>query len=87
LPTPLRLSLARTDLLDISYAQAGPVDGWPVVLLHGFPYDIHAYSDVVPVSPLRGRMSSSRICGASGRPGSDRRRPFAAVSRRLWVLT
>ena len=29
--------------------QAGPADGDPVLLLHGFRYDIHSYVDVVPL--------------------------------------
>jgi pimeloyl-ACP methyl ester carboxylesterase len=37
-----------TDLLDIAYDEQGDADGWPVVLLHGFPYDIHAYEEVAP---------------------------------------
>ncbi|MFK4446837.1 pimeloyl-ACP methyl ester carboxylesterase [Caballeronia udeis] len=37
-----------TSLLDITYDEQGNADGWPVVLLHGFPYDIHAYDDVAP---------------------------------------
>jgi hypothetical protein len=28
-------------VLSIGYAEAGPADGWPVILLHGWPYDIH----------------------------------------------
>ena len=32
--------------LNISYYEAGPADGIPIILLHGFPYDIHAYKDV-----------------------------------------
>jgi pimeloyl-ACP methyl ester carboxylesterase len=39
----------HTDVLRIAYAESGNPDGPPVVLLHGFPYDIHAYDDVVPV--------------------------------------
>ena len=35
-------------VLDIAYFEAGPADGPPVVLLHGFPYDIHAYAEVAP---------------------------------------
>jgi len=31
-----------TDTLDIGYLEFGPVDGAPVILLHGFPYDAHA---------------------------------------------
>jgi hypothetical protein len=29
-------------LLNIGYAEAGPADGPPIILLHGWPYDIHA---------------------------------------------
>lgn len=29
--------------LDVAYREVGPADGAPVVLLHGFPYDVHAY--------------------------------------------
>jgi pimeloyl-ACP methyl ester carboxylesterase len=36
-------------LLSVSYAEAGPADGQPVVLLHGWPYDIHSYVDVAPL--------------------------------------
>ncbi|MDO3635497.1 alpha/beta fold hydrolase [Mycolicibacterium arseniciresistens] len=32
--------------LDIGYAEAGPPDGRPVILLHGWPYDINSYADV-----------------------------------------
>src|SRR6516165_6950198 len=36
-------------LLNISYAEAGPVAGPPVILLHGWPYDIHSFVDVAPL--------------------------------------
>lgn len=32
--------------LSIGYTEAGPADGVPVILLHGWPYDIHSYADV-----------------------------------------
>jgi pimeloyl-ACP methyl ester carboxylesterase len=35
--------------LDIGYAEDGPADGPVVILLHGFPYDIHSYVDVAPL--------------------------------------
>lgn len=35
--------------LNVAYAEAGPSDGPAVVLLHGWPYDIHTYADVVPL--------------------------------------
>ncbi len=36
-------------LLNVGYAEAGPSDGPPVLLLHGWPYDIHTYADVAPL--------------------------------------
>ena len=41
-------------VLAIGYVEDGPSDGWPVVLSHGFPYDVHAYDDVVPLLTARG---------------------------------
>jgi pimeloyl-ACP methyl ester carboxylesterase len=35
-------------LLNIAYAEAGPADGPPVILLHGWPYDIYSFVDVTP---------------------------------------
>jgi pimeloyl-ACP methyl ester carboxylesterase len=36
-------------LLNIGYAEAGPAEGKPVILLHGWPYDIHTFVDVAPI--------------------------------------
>jgi pimeloyl-ACP methyl ester carboxylesterase len=36
-------------LLNVGYAEAGPADGRAVILLHGWPYDIHAFVDVAPL--------------------------------------
>src|SRR5262249_33449242 len=36
-------------LLNIGYADAGPANGPPVILLHGWPYDIHSFVDVTPL--------------------------------------
>ena len=35
--------------LEIAYIETGPADGMPVVLLHGFPYDVHAYDNVAEI--------------------------------------
>ena len=42
------LQHVRTPVLEIAFVDAGPRDGEPVLLLHGFPYDVHSYVDVVP---------------------------------------
>jgi pimeloyl-ACP methyl ester carboxylesterase len=36
-------------LLNVGYAEAGPANGPPVILLHGWPYDIHSFVDVAPL--------------------------------------
>src|SRR5215207_3699591 len=41
-------------VLNVGYAEAGPADGPPVMLLHGWPYDIHSYSDVTPLLASKG---------------------------------
>lgn len=35
-------------VLNVGYVEAGPAEGRPVVLLHGWPYDIHSFVEVVP---------------------------------------
>ena len=41
-------------LLNVGYAEAGPANGLPVILLHGWPYDIHTYVDVAPLLASKG---------------------------------
>ena len=44
-------SLKQIDagVLNVGYAEAGPSNGPPVILLHGWPYDIHSFVDVAPL--------------------------------------
>jgi len=44
-------SLKQIDagLLNVGYAELGPADGGAVILLHGWPYDIHSFVDVAPM--------------------------------------
>ncbi|MFJ4833723.1 alpha/beta fold hydrolase [Streptomyces sp. NPDC088747] len=51
---PAELRQVRTDVLDIGYHETGPADGDTVLLLHGFPYDIHAYDAVAPLLAEQG---------------------------------
>jgi pimeloyl-ACP methyl ester carboxylesterase len=41
-------------LLNVGYAEVGPADGPVVLLLHGWPYDIHSYADVAPLLAAEG---------------------------------
>jgi pimeloyl-ACP methyl ester carboxylesterase len=55
-PKKSRLDVKQVEagLLNIGYAEFGPPDGAVVVLLHGWPYDIHSYADVGPLLAERG---------------------------------
>lgn len=41
-------------VLNIGYAEAGPANGKPVILLHGWPYDIYSFADVAPLLAVKG---------------------------------
>jgi pimeloyl-ACP methyl ester carboxylesterase len=41
-------------LLNVGYAEAGPRDGPAVLLLHGWPYDIHSFAEVTPLLAAAG---------------------------------
>jgi pimeloyl-ACP methyl ester carboxylesterase len=44
----------KAGVLDVAYAEAGPSTGSPVLLLHGWPYDVNAFSEVAPILAGRG---------------------------------
>ena len=44
----------QAGLLNVGHVEAGPVNGTPVVLLHGWPYDINAFVDVAPLLASKG---------------------------------
>jgi len=48
------LKQVKAGLLDVGYAEDGPANGVPVILLHGWPYDIHAFVDVAPILAAAG---------------------------------
>jgi pimeloyl-ACP methyl ester carboxylesterase len=68
-------------LLNVGYAEAGPAGGPAVVLLHGWPYDIHTYVDVAPlladkgyrviVPSLRGYGSTRFLSAGTPRNGQQ----------------
>jgi pimeloyl-ACP methyl ester carboxylesterase len=40
--------------LNVGYAESGPANGPPVLLLHGWPYDIHSFVEVAPILAAAG---------------------------------
>jgi len=77
-------------VLNIGYAEAGPAGGQPVVLLHGWPYDIHSFVDVAPllasagyrviVPHLRGYGSTRFLSDATFRNGQPAAVAFDIVA-------
>ena len=43
------LKQIQAGVLNVGYAEVGPADGAPVILLHGWPYDIYSFVDVAPL--------------------------------------
>jgi pimeloyl-ACP methyl ester carboxylesterase len=68
-------------VLNVGYAEAGPADGPAVILLHGWPYDIHSFVDVAPflasagyrviVPHLRGYGTTRFLSSATYRNGQQ----------------
>lgn len=48
------LKSIKAGVLDVAYAEAGPAGGPPMLLLHGWPYDIHAFDEVAPILAAHG---------------------------------
>jgi pimeloyl-ACP methyl ester carboxylesterase len=48
------LKQINAGLLNVQYAEIGPANGPVVILLHGWPYDIHSFVDVAPILAARG---------------------------------
>jgi len=48
------LKHVHAGVLDVAYAEMGPANGPVVILLHGWPYDIHSYAEVAPALAAKG---------------------------------
>jgi pimeloyl-ACP methyl ester carboxylesterase len=44
----IMLKSIQAGVLNVTYIESGPSNGTPIILLHGFPYDVHAYGEVTP---------------------------------------
>src|SRR3954471_18799548 len=81
----------RTDLLEVGYVESGPPGGQVVLLLHGFPYDVHSYVDVAPrlaeagwrvvVPYLRGHGPTRLLDAAAPRARAAAPRPASPTRR------
>jgi pimeloyl-ACP methyl ester carboxylesterase len=81
LPTLGPIKQINAGQLNVGYYETGPQDGPPVLLLHGYPYDIHSYIDVAPmlaargcrviVPHLRGHGSTTFLDSATPRAGQQ----------------
>lgn len=60
------MKFADTGTLRIAYVEDGPADGWPVILSHGFPYDVHAFDGVVPILVDKGARVIRPYCRGFG---------------------
>jgi len=52
--SPAVLKTVTAGVLEIAYQEAGPAEGTPVVLLHGFPYDVWTFGEVTPLLAAQG---------------------------------
>jgi pimeloyl-ACP methyl ester carboxylesterase len=50
----LKIKQIKAGVLDVGYAEVGPANGTAVILLHGWPYDIHSYAQVAPLLAAKG---------------------------------
>jgi pimeloyl-ACP methyl ester carboxylesterase len=61
------LKSINAGVLNVAYFETGPASGKPVLLLHGFPYDVHSYVDVAPALAARGyRVITPYLRGHGG---------------------
>ena len=75
-------------VLNVAYVDIGPADGSAVLLLHGWPYDIHSFDEVIPlltaaggrviVPYLRGYGTTRFLSGGTFRNGQQAALAFQA---------
>ena len=81
--------------LNVGYLDRGPADGPAVVLLHGWPYDIHSFTDVVPLLTAAGhrvivpylRGFERHASSPTGRSATANRRRSPSTRSPSWTLS
>jgi hypothetical protein len=71
-------------LLHVSYAEAGPASGAAVILLHGWPYDVHSFVDVAPRLASAGYRVIVPHLRGYGATRFLSNETFEMASRRCW---
>ena len=61
---PIRTT--ETQSLRLAYLEDGPANGWPVILSHGFPYDVHAFEEVTQIITGAGARVIRPYCRGFG---------------------
>jgi pimeloyl-ACP methyl ester carboxylesterase len=74
-------------LLNVGYAEAGPAAGPAVILLHGWPYDIHSFADATPLLAAAGYRVIVPFIRGYGPLASCRTTRSATASRWPWPPT
>ena len=77
----MTVKAVEAGVLSVAYREYGAADGWPCILGHGFPYDVHAYAETAPliaeagarvIAPyLRGYGPTRFLSGATPRSGEQ----------------
>ncbi len=45
----MNVKTVKAGVLEVAYVEHGSTDGWPCIMGHGFPYDVHAYAECGPI--------------------------------------
>lgn len=81
------LKHVNAGLLNVAYAETGPADGPVVILLHGWPYDIHSYDAVAPLLAAKGYRVLMPYARGYGDTHFLSEKPCATASRPRWPAT
>ena len=45
----MKTGAVTAGVLEVAFHEYGSANGWPCILSHGFPYDVHAYAEAAPI--------------------------------------
>jgi pimeloyl-ACP methyl ester carboxylesterase len=45
----MQVKTISSGVLNVAFLEYGPADGWPCIMGHGFPYDVHTYAQAAPI--------------------------------------